>query len=251
MTAHARSGSTGAATRSVPEKQIPPGTVGASQAAVTIAADGVLFDNDGVLVDSVESVTTAWSRWAGVYGFDAEIVSDMIHGRRAADIVAQLIGDTRQETALNEIKTLEVEDAPSVTSIPGAIELISEIAQGRWAVVTSGDRTLATARLAAAGVAAPAVVVTADDVTHGKPHPEGYRSAAAQLGIRPDRLVVMEDADAGVRAARAAGVGVVIGVGPRALESDADVVVHDLTYVSWTGGGLRIEPEGLLRGTAA
>ena len=90
--------------------------------------------------------------------------------------------------------------------------------------------------------------MTADDVTEGKPHPEGYRSAAAQLGLPPDQTVVLEDATAGVLAARAAGVSAVIGVGARALESDADVVVADLTAVSWTGQGLLIAAAGLLRG---
>jgi sugar-phosphatase len=94
-------------------------------------------------------------------------------------------------------------------------------------------------------------MVTADDVSKGKPHPEGYRSAAAQLGISPDRVVVVEDAEAGVRAARAAGAGAVIGVGPRALDSDADIVIHDLTSVSWTADGLLINPAGILREPAS
>ncbi|MEF2162639.1 HAD-IA family hydrolase, partial [Pseudomonas aeruginosa] len=132
------------------------------------------------------------------------------------------------------INSFEVEDAASVTSIPGAVTLTAEMPDGKWAVVTSGNRVLAAARLTAAGISAPAVVVTADDVTDGKPHPEGYRSAAERLGVEPSLAVVLEDADAGVRAARAAGVAAVIGVGERALESDADVVVRDLTWVSWT-----------------
>jgi sugar-phosphatase len=208
----------------------------------------VLFDCDGVLVDSDASVASAWTRWAGVYGFEPGMVGEIVHGRRAGDTVALLIDDERRAAALTDINAFEVEDAATVTAIPGAAELTKDIQPGRWAVVTSGNRILAAARLAAAGIPAPAVVVTADDVTDGKPHPEGYRSAAQRLGVGPDRAVVLEDADAGVRAARAAGVAAVIGVGERALESDADVVVRDLTWISWTGDGLLIEPEGVLRG---
>jgi sugar-phosphatase len=216
--------------------------------AVTIEAAAVLFDCDGVLVDSDASVASSWTRWADVYGLGREVVGDVVHGRRAADTVALLIDEERQAAALTDINAFEVEDAATVTSIPGAVALTTEMRDARWAVVTSGNRILAAARLAAAGIAAPDVVVTADDVTDGKPHPEGYRSAAERLGVSPDRAVVLEDADAGVRAARAAGVAAVIGVGERALVSDADVVVRDLTWVSWTGDGLLIEPEGMLRG---
>jgi sugar-phosphatase len=226
----------------------PPAAPQAPLTAVTIDAAAVLFDCDGVLVDSDASVASAWTRWAAVYGLGPEMVGDVVHGRRAADTVALLIDDDRRAAALADINSFEVEDAATVTSIPGAVQLTDEMPDGTWAVVTSGNRILAAARLAAAGVSAPAVVVTADDVTDGKPHPEGYRSAAERLSVDPALAVVLEDADAGVRAARAAGVAAVIGVGERALESDADVVIRDLTWVSWTGDGLLIEPEGILRG---
>lgn len=222
-----------------------------SLTAVTIDAAAVLFDCDGVLVDSDASVASAWTRWAGLYGLGPETVGEVVHGRRAADTVALLIDEDRQAAALADINAFEVEDAATVTSIAGAVALTDEMPDGTWAVVTSGNRVLAAARLSAAGISAPAVVVTADDVTDGKPHPEGYASAAERLGVLPSLAVVLEDADAGVRAARAAGVAAVIGVGGRALDSDADVVVRDLTWVSWTGDGLLIEPEGMLRGPRA
>jgi sugar-phosphatase len=124
-----------------------------------------------------------------------------------------------------------------VTAIPGAAELIAALPLDRWAVVTSGTRLLATARLAAAGLPVPRVLVTADDVTDGKPHPEGYRTAATRLGLEPTDTVVLEDAPSGVTAARAAGVAAVIGVGTKdGLE--ADVRVRDLTELRWTGYGL-------------
>ena len=233
--------------------QTPSTAADALIPAVLIPAAGVLFDCDGVLVESDASVAAAWSRWAVEYGFEPGIVGDIVHGRRASDTVALLIDPDKHDPAqaLADINAYEVESAESVTAIPGAITLAGAIEHDRWAVVTSGNRILAAARLAAAGIPSAAVVVTADDVTQGKPHPEGYRAAAAQLGLPPAQTVVLEDAAAGVHAARAAGVSAVIGVGRRALESDADVVVADLTAVSWTGQGLLIAAAGLLRGPAA
>ncbi len=106
--------------------------------------------------------------------------------------------------------------------------------------MTSGTRPLARARLQAAGLPLPDVMVTADDVSAGKPAPEGYLAAAAALGVPPADCVVLEDAVAGVLAARAAGVGAVIGVGERALATDADVVVTDLRALTVVDGGLRV-----------
>jgi sugar-phosphatase len=110
---------------------------------------------------------------------------------------------------------------------------------GSWAVVTSGTYALATARLRAAGFAVPDVLVTADDVARGKPDPEGYLAAAAQLGRTPHETIVLEDAQAGIEAARAAGVSAVVGVGRNNLR--ADLVVPDLTGVHWTGDGLVVD----------
>ncbi len=236
--------------RTMPETASMTETSSGADADVLIPAAGVLFDCDGVLVESDASVAAAWSRWAVQYGFEPTIVGDIVHGRRASDTVTLLIDAEQHDPAqaLADINAYEVAGAASVTAIPGAIALAGAIDDGRWAVVTSGNRVLAAARLAAAGIPSAAVVVTADDVTEGKPHPEGYRSAARLIGLPPARTVVLEDATAGVLAARAAGVSAVVGVGLRALESDADVVVEDLTAISWTGQGLLIAAAGLLRG---
>lgn len=216
--------------------------------AVVLPAAGVLFDCDGVLVDSDASVLSAWTRWATRYDQDPVTIGDIVHGRRAADTVELLIGSDRRAAALTDINAFEVEDAATVTAIPGAAALVASIPADRWAVVTSGNRILAAARLAAAGIPAAAVMITADDVTDGKPHPEGYRAAATRLGLAADQTVVFEDADSGVRAARAAGVRAVVGVGARALATDADVVVTDLSSISWNGTGLTIARSSLLRG---
>ena len=122
------------------------------------------------------------------------------------------------------------------------------MADEHWAIVTSGNRLLAAARLAAAGIPQARVAITADDVDDGKPHPAGYRAAAAALGLDPAVTVVLEDAGSGVLAARAAGVGAVIGVGERALETDADVVVADLTRDQLDRRRAADSRAGMLRG---
>ena len=220
---------------------------GDHSAALTIPAAGVLFDCDGVLVDSDASVLSAWSRWSVAHGLDPEKVGPMVHGRRAFDTVALLIDEPDRAEAYDAINTIEVDSAATVTAIPGALDLVTSIPDGQWAVVTSGNRILAAARLAAAGIPQAGVAVTADDVTDGKPHPEGYRTAAKLIGLSPAQTVVFEDADSGVIAARAAGVSAVIGVGVRALQTDADVVVMNLNGISWTGNGLAIDKRTLLR----
>jgi sugar-phosphatase len=216
---------------------------------LTISAAVVLFDSDGVLVDSDASVALAWGRWATRYGLDPEMVGRMVHGRRAEDTVALLIDPALRVIALEDINQFEVEDAATVTAVPGSAELVRGMG-GAWAVVTSATRVLAGARLAAAGIVTPPVLVTADDVRAGKPSPEGYLAAAARLDVPVEHTVVVEDAPSGVRAARAAGARAVLGVGIRAMETDADAVVADLTSVRWNGVGLVIPGPALLRGPA-
>jgi sugar-phosphatase len=211
-----------------------------------LPAAGLLFDNDGVLVDSDASVQTAWSRWAREQGLDPDEVTAMVHGRRAADTVAQLVPADRRKAAVALVERLELEDVGAVTAMPGAPELLAQLPAGTWAVVTSGVRELATARLRAAGLPQPPVVITAEDVAAGKPDPEGYASAASRLGLSPAALIVLEDAVSGVRAGQAAGC-TVVGVGERALDSDASIVVRDLIGARWTAEGLLLPAAALLR----
>jgi sugar-phosphatase len=195
----------------------------------------VLFDCDGVLVDSDASVLAAWSRWARELGLEPDAVAAVVHGRRSADTVATLIDEPDRAAAAALIDRYEVEDAESVTPIPGAAALTRAVP--RWAVVTSGHRDLAQARLRAAGIPLPEVLVTADDVERGKPDPEGYLAAARRLGVLPADAVVLEDAAAGIAAARAAGVSAVVAVGARD-DLDADARVADLRELQWMGEGL-------------
>jgi sugar-phosphatase len=222
------------------------GNVGST---VVLPCESVLFDCDGVLVNSDASVHSAWSRWAHEYGVDAEEVVAVAHGQRAEDTVRMFVPERLRAEALLRINALELESAVTVTRVPGAAVLLGTIPPARWSVVTSGTSSLARARLAAAGLPIPDVLVTADDVTRGKPHPDGYLAAAAARGVDIAHTVVVEDSASGVSAARAAGTGAVLGVGPRALATDADVVVPDLTGVRWRDSGLHQAASAvLLRG---
>lgn len=207
----------------------------------------VLFDSDGVLVDSDASVTRAWRRWADAYGLDPDEVLSVTHGRRASDTVTELIDAAEREQAVARINQLELDDAAAVTALPGARQLIGSVPEGRRAVVTSGSVALATARLQQAGIEVPVVLVTGDDVEQGKPAPDGYLRAARALGFEPADVVVVEDSTAGVESARSAGVGAVVGVGIAALQTDADVVVDDLRLLSWAGSGLSVAHDPVTR----
>lgn len=201
----------------------------------------VLFDCDGVLVDSASVISRSWTRWAQQLQVDRTAVLAAVHGRRSRDTVAQFIATDSFEAALALIDAIEIDDAAGVTAIPGAAELLASIPAGRWAIVTSGSLPLASARLAASGLPTPEVLVSGQDVSQGKPHPEGYLAAARLLGVPAARCVVVEDAPAGVRAAREAGVGQVLGIGAFGGDGDRpDVTAPDLRHVRWNNAGLEI-----------
>lgn len=225
---------------------------GARQGDLLLPVRGLLFDNDGVLVDSDASVRSAWSRWAQTRGLDPEQVTAMVHGRRAADTVAMLVPVGQRDEAVASIERLELEDVDQVRPVPGARELVAQLPRESWAVVTSGTRELAGARLAAAGLPQPTVFVTAEDVAAGKPDPEGYAKAAAELGVEPAQALVLEDSDSdsGVRAGLAAACAV-LGVGERALDTGAPVVVRDLVGARWSAAGLTVPAEAVLRAPQA
>lgn len=218
-----------------------------SPAAACIPCRGLLFDNDGVLVDSVASGEDGWRRWAKHHELDPDEVVAAIHGRRSVDTVATFLPAEQREEALRLIDRLEIDGAADgVAAMPGADALLRSLPAGAWAVVTSASRELGTARLSAAGLPYPAVLVTADDVTRGKPDPEGYLAAAAQLGTDVADCVVVEDSPAGLAAAQAAGAQV-LGIGRQALTTSASVVVRDLRGVTWDGSRLHLPADALLR----
>ncbi|MFG2728118.1 HAD family hydrolase [Streptomyces canus] len=210
-----------------------------------IHAEALLFDNDGTLVSSLESVHRCWTRWAEEFGITAEEFARVeLHGRPAVEIAADLLPADVVPRALARIEQLEVEDVPNggVHLLPGTRAFLDALPTDRWAVVTSATRRLAEARLEAVGIL-PKTLVAADDVTRGKPDPEPYLLAARELGVDPARCVVFEDAPAGLRAGRAAGMTTVaLTTTHQARELDADLVVENLSALSAlvTGGNVEI-----------
>ena len=214
-----------------------------------IHAEALLFDNDGTLVSSLESVRRCWTRWAEEFGITAEDFARVeLHGRTAVAIAADLLPADVVPTAVARIETLEVEDVPNggAVLLPGTRDFLDSLPADRWAVVTSATRRLAEARLAHAGIL-PKTLVVAEDVTRGKPDPEPYLLAARQLGVDPARCVVFEDAPAGLQAGRAAGmITVALATTHQAHELDADLVVSDLSALSAlvSDGGVEISVRG-------
>ncbi|REE99599.1 HAD-IA family hydrolase [Thermomonospora umbrina] len=210
-----------------------------------LPAAAVLFDVDGTLIDSTPVVERTARVWAAEHGVDPEAFLAVAHGRRNDDLVAEFLpslSPERAAAAVARMDALEAADTEGVTALPGVRRLLADLDGRPWALVTSMDRPLLAVRRAAAGLPLPDVVVTAEDVRHGKPDPEGYLSAARRLGVDPVACVVVEDAPAGVRAGRSAGARVVALTTshPASALEEADVIVPDLTAVSVTADGLRV-----------
>lgn len=173
--------------------------------------EAVLFDLDGTLVDSTPAVLRSWEKAAATFGFDADEVQSN-HGQPAGALLNRLLSATEAAEAAALLAHLETTDVNDVIPTPGAARLLQSLPDGAKAIVTSGSRAVATARLVASGLSAPATIITADDVSRFKPDPEPYLLAARTLGVNPEHCLVVEDAPAGVRSARSAGCQV-LGVG--------------------------------------
>jgi len=169
----------------------------------------VLFDLDGVLVDSTASVERAWRGWAEQHGLLFEDVILHAHGRRTAETIAAVAPHLDAKAEALALEDDEVVRAAEIAPLPGAHGLLRQLAGARWAIVTSGPRKLAGARIEACDFPPPRALVTGDDVAQGKPHPEAYCNAAESLGVTANDCIVFEDAPAGIEAARAAGAMVV------------------------------------------
>jgi sugar-phosphatase len=169
----------------------------------------VLSDLDGVLVDSQASIMRAWRSWGRRHGLERAAVEAVEHGRPSGEIVAALAPGLDAAEESRALDALQAGDTGDVVGLPGAAELLRTFGPDRVAVVTSCTAGLAEARLRAAGLEPPPVLVTADRLRRGKPDPEGYLLAARELGAEPSECVVLEDAPAGVEAGRAAGMRVV------------------------------------------
>lgn len=194
----------------------------------------MLFDIDGTLVDSTAAVERTWRIWAKRHGLDAEAILRVCHGRRSEDTIADFLPEDERERAVAELEALELDDLDDVVALPAAADLLALLPPGRWAAVTSGSRALMRRRLAAARLPLPSVLVGAEDVTLGKPDPEGYLAAAAALGVEPTACVVVEDAPAGIAAGQASGARVlaVATSHPGTVLQEADAVLRDLTELT-------------------
>jgi sugar-phosphatase len=208
---------------------------GRSTTSPLTKVEAVIFDCDGVLVDSAASVDRSWGRWADRFGLDGTTVLDDSNGRTSPDTVAAWLPADLVSEGCAYIEALEIADAGSVRMIPGALELLTSLPADRWAIVTSASRPLFEARMGAAGLPSPRVVVTADDVVHGKPHGEGYASALRQLRVDGRRAAVFEDTAPGRAAARAARVACIVRVGTGRPTAGEAAVVTDLRQVAWDG----------------
>lgn len=176
---------------------------------VTLTCQAVLFDLDGVLVDSTPAVARVWTRWAVAHGIDPQRAITHAHGRRSIETVRALAPELNAEEENLRVEQMEIEDKEGVTALPGAALLLTTLPQNRFAIVTSATRPLARARIGYAGLPLPEHLVTADDVTGGKPSPEPYLKGAALLGFAPQDCIVVEDAPAGISSARTAGMRVI------------------------------------------
>ena len=189
-----------------------------------------LFDIDGTLVDSSAVVERVWREVAAEFGADADVILAHCHGRLDTDIVGEFFRPETAGAALLMVSSLESAALDGVVAMEGARELLAALAPGDWAAVTSGPRQLMTGRLRVSGLPVPAVFVTADDVSAGKPDPQGFLIAAAALGAPPGACVVVEDSPAGIAAGKAAGA-LVVGVTSthrRDALTAADVIIGGL-----------------------
>ena len=196
----------------------------------TLRCRALLFDLDGVLADSTASVERHWRRWAASHGFDGDAIMRVVHGRRAIDTIRDVAPGLDAERELAALVEAEAGDTTGVVAAPGAAALLPRLPADGWAVVTSGVRVVALARLRASGLPEPPLLVAADMIARGKPDPEGYLTAAHRLGRAPADCLVIEDAPAGLAAARAAGMRCVALTTTHAAAelAGADLVVASL-----------------------
>ena len=176
---------------------------------IQIHCDALLFDLDGVLINSTPAVARVWRNWAIEHGFNPEEVVARAHGRPSLTTVREYLPNADHEAENREVERREIEDLEGVVPLPGAIDFLSSLPADRWTIVTSCTRPLAEVRIAAAGLPSPRNLITSNDITQGKPHPEPYLKGAQLLGFSAKDCVVFEDVPAGVRSGKEAGARVI------------------------------------------
>ncbi len=192
-----------------------------------LKCDAIIFDLDGVLVDSNGIAERHMRAWTERHGISFDHIASLHHGRTTVETIRLVAPhlDAKTEAAL--LEGAEAVDTDGLVAFARAAQLLASLPPDLWAIATSGTRQTAMIRLSHVGLPLPGVLVTADDVAAGKPSPEPYLLAATRLGIDPTRCVVIEDAPAGIASARAAGARV-IGVTSSNSEyklAGADIIV--------------------------
>jgi sugar-phosphatase len=202
-----------------------------------------LFDMDGTLLSSIAAAERVWGAWARRHGIDVEHFLPTIHGVRAADTISrQNLPDIDLATEVEWVTRGELEDIDGVIAIDGVVDFLNALPKDRWAIVTSATVELATRRLSAAGIPLPPMMISAADVTRGKPNPDGFLLGAKRLGFDPADCLVFEDAPAGIQAAEASGgdVMVITATHQHAVETPHQTIPDYLAVTT------RIESDGRL-----
>jgi len=203
---------------------------------IQISCAALLFDMDGVLIDSTPAVARVWTRFALRHGFDAAEVVHRAHGRPSIMTVREYLPNGDHLAENKEIERGEIVDLEGIVPLPGTRELLSALPRGRWTIVTSCTRHLAEVRLKTSGLPRPEGFLTSSDITNGKPAPDPYLKGAEALGFAARDCVVVEDAPAGVRSGKAAGarvIGLCTTMAAQELwDAGADWVVRDCSAIS-------------------
>ncbi len=206
-------------------------------APARLACDAILFDLDGVLIDSTPCIVRHWQHWADRHGLDLATIMQHAHGVRTVETMRAVAPHLDVAAEAEQFTVREVADTDGVVAIEGAAALLAALPADDWGIVTSGSTALARARLTRAGLPIPRVLITAEQVSQGKPAPDPYLAGAARLGLPVERCIVIEDAPAGVTSGVAAGMRVV-GVG--STHSCAELPAVGATVVTDSLTGLQV-----------
>lgn len=210
-----------------------------------IRCSAILFDLDGVLIDSTPAVARVWHRWAVEHGLDPEMVVQVAHGRPSRTTIRELLPNADLEAEDHKVERAEMDDLAGVVLLPGARHLLDSLPSTRWTIATSCTRRLAEVRLRAAGLPIPGTMVTSSDVKVGKPDPEPYLKAAAVLKFAASDCIVVEDAPAGIRAGKDAGTRV-IGLTTTMSREKVDKAGPTWIVRNCADIAASVDPDGLL-----
>ncbi len=211
----------------------------------TLNCQAILFDLDGTLIESTSFIERLWQDWGIRHGVSPQYMSEIMHGRRGVEIISMVAPHLSAQEEVSVLETAEILNMNGMKAYPGAMELLKALPRKQWAIVTSGSIRVASARLNYTKLPMPEVLITSENVTAGKPAPDAYLLAASRLNVKPSECVVVEDAPAGIQAAKAAGMKAigVAAIQSREALSQADIVVGKLAdiKVQVTGNQLSIQ----------